>query len=163
MVDVGGGNGTLLGAILRRHAAPRGILFDLPHVVDAAKLVMPAEISRRCQMVGGDFFKAIPEGGDIYVMKYIIHDWDDNRARAILANCHRAMRSGAKLLVVEALVCGPNIPCEAKVGDVNMLARTGGKNRTEQEYRDLLSASNFATQRVLPVGGDLAVIETVRA
>lgn len=108
---------------------------------------MDAEISRRCQFVGGDFFKAVPEGGDIYVMKYILHDWEESRADVILANCHCAMAGRAKLLVVEDLVCGPNIPCDAKMGDVNMLARTGGKNRTEREYRDLLSTSKFATQR----------------
>ncbi len=92
-------------------------------------------------------------------MKFILHDWVDSRARAILANCHAAMTGGAKLLVVEELVCGPNVPCEAKLGDVNTLARTGGKNRTEREYRDLLRAGGFETQRVLPISGDLALIE----
>ena len=159
VVDVGGGKGSLLAAILRRHAAPRGILFDLPHVVEAGKPAMDAEFSRRCQFVGGDFFKAVPEGGDIYVIKYILHDWDESHARAILTNCHRAMGNGAKLLVVEDLVCGLNVPCDAKLGDVNMLARTGGRNRTEREYRDVLRAGRFDTQRVLPVSGDLAVIE----
>lgn len=159
IVDIGGGNGTLLAAILQRHAAPRGILFDLPHVVEAAKPALDAAISPRCQFVGGDFFKAVPKGGDVYIMKFILHDWEDSRARAILANCHAAMTGGAKLLVVEELVCGPNVPCEAKLGDVNMLARTGGKNRTEREYRDLLRAGGFETQRVLPISGDLALIE----
>jgi hypothetical protein len=164
VVDVGGGNGTLLAAILRRHAAPRGILFDLPNVVEAAKPVMDAEISRRCEFVGGDFFKALPERGDVYVLKYILHDWEENRARAILSNCHRVMTAaGAKMLVVEDLVCGPNIACSAKMADVNMLARTGGRNRTEREYRDLLSAGRFNTRRVVPVDGSLAVIEAVPA
>ena len=161
VVDVGGGNGTLLAAILRRYPAPRGILFDLPHVVDVAKPVMDADISRRCQFVGGDFFKSIPEGGDTYVMKYILHDWEESRARVILSNCHRVMAGRAKLLVVEDLVCGPNIPCDAKLGDVNMLARTGGRNRTEQEYRDLLSEGRFDVQRILPAAGNLVVIEAV--
>jgi hypothetical protein len=161
VVDVGGGNGALLAAILRRHAAPRGILFDLPHVVESAKPAMDADISQRCQFVGGDFFKAVPEGGDIYVIKYILHDWDESRARAILTNCHRALGNRAKLLVVEDLVCGLNVPCDAKLGDVNMLARTGGRNRTEREYRDVLRAGRFDTVRVLPVSGDLAVIEAV--
>jgi hypothetical protein len=161
VVDIGGGNGTLLTTILSRHTAPRGILFDLAHVVEAAKPGMDAEITRRCQFVGGDFFKAIPEGGDIYVMKYILHDWEESRALAILATCHRVMRGRAKLLVVEDLVCGPNIPCNAKVSDVNMLARTGGRNRTDGEYRTLLRAGRFDIQRVLPASGDLAVIEAV--
>jgi hypothetical protein len=162
VVDVGGGNGTLLAAILRRHAAPRGILFDLPNVVDAAKPKFDAEISRRCEFVGGDFFKAVPERGDVYVLKYILHDWEENRARAILSNCHRAMTAtGARMLVVEDLVCGPNLACSAKMGDVNMLARTGGRNRTEQEYRDLLSAGRFSTRRVIPVSDSLYVIEVL--
>ena len=163
VVDVGGGNGTLLAAILRRHGAPRGILFDLPHVVEAAKPVMDAEITRRCEFVGGDFFKAVPERGDVYVLKAILHDWEEGRARVILSNCHRAMAPGAKMLVVEDLVCGPNIACSAKMGDVNMLARTGGRNRTEREYRDLLSAGRFNTRRVVPVTGSLAVIEAMPA
>lgn len=161
VVDVGGGNGTVLAAILGRYPGPRGILFDLQHVVDAAAPVMATNISRRCDFVGGDFFKSVPGNGDIYIMKYILHDWDDSRARDILANCHRAMGDGAKLLVVEDLVCGPNVPCFAKIGDVNMLARTGGRNRTEREYRDLLSAGRFDTQRVLPLADSLALIEAV--
>ena len=164
VVDVGGGNGTLLSAILRRHAAPRGVLFDLPHVVEAAKPVVDADISRRCEFVGGDFFKAVPEGGDVYVLKAILHDWEESRAHAILSSCHRVIAAAkARMLVVEDIVCGPNIPCNAKIADVNMLARTGGRNRTEREYRDLLSAGRFNTRRVISVNGSLAVIEAVPA
>lgn len=125
VVDVGGGNGTLLSEVLRRHTAPRGILFDLPHVVEAAKPVVAAALAPRIQYVGGDFFKAVPEGGDVYILKYILHDWEETRARNILSSCHRAMSSNAKLLVIEDIVCGPNIPCQAKLSDIQMLARTG--------------------------------------
>jgi hypothetical protein len=159
IVDVGGGNGTLLAAILGRHAAPRGVLFDLPHVVKAAAPALAAKLGDRCTVAGGDFFKSVPDGGDVYIMKFILHDWNDVRARAILATCHRAMKPGTALLVIEELVCGPNVACDAKVGDLNMLARLGGRNRTEREYRDLLTAAGFTTRRVLPVSGDLAILE----
>jgi hypothetical protein len=162
-VDVGGGNGTLLTEILRRHPTVRGILFDLPHVVEAAKPKITAALGPRIQLVGGDFFKAVPEGGDIYLLKYILHDWEESRARDILSRCHGVMSANAKLLVVEDIVCGPNVPCPAKLSDIQMLARTGGQNRTEAEYRDLLSGGKFHTGRVLPLAGDLAVIEAVRA
>jgi hypothetical protein len=163
VVDVGGGNGTLLGEILRQHSAPRGILFDLPHVVEAAKPSIAAVLGPRIQFAGGDFFKAVPGGGDVYILKYILHDWEENRARDILSTCHRAMSADAKLLVIEDIVCGPNVPCQAKLSDIQMLARTGGRNRTEPEYRELLHAGKFNTRRVLPLAGGLAVIEAVRA
>jgi hypothetical protein len=163
VVDVGGGNGTLLSEILRRHTAPRGILFDLPHVVEAAQPIIDALLGSRIQSVGGDFFKAVPEGGDVYILKYILHDWDETRARNILASCHRAMSMNAQLLVIEDIVCGPNVPCRAKIADIQMLARTGGRNRTESEYRELLSAGGFNTRRVIPLTDGLAVIQAVRA
>jgi hypothetical protein len=160
VADIGGGNGTLLSALFERHSGLRAILFDVPHVVEAAKSILSAHRGR-CEFVGGDFFKSIPVGADAYVLKYILHDWDDGRAREILATCHRAMSPEAKLLVIEDLVCGPNLPCEAKIGDINMLARTGGRNRTQAEYTALLEATRFTVTRVLPAGGDLAIMEAV--
>ena len=160
IADIGGGTGTLLAAVLERNPNARGILFDLPHVVDAARTRLPAAISRRCEFVGGDFFKAVPRGADAYLLKYILHDWDNERSRAILGRIREAMPASAKLLVVEDLVCGPNVPCDAKLGDVNMLARTGGRNRTEKEYRELLQSGGFRLTRVLPARGDLALLES---
>ena len=160
IADIGGGNGTLLAAILERYPNARSILFDLPHVVEAAKKTLPVAIARRCELVGGDFFKAVPRGADAYLVKYILHDWDDEKSRAILGTIRDAMTASAKLLVVEDLVCGPNVACEAKLGDVNMLARTGGRNRTEQEYRDLLESGRFRVTGVIPTRGDLALLES---
>jgi len=160
IADIGGGNGTLLAAILERYPNARGILFDLPHVVEAAKKTLPVAIARRCELVGGDFFKAVPRGADAYLVKYILHDWDDEKSRAILGTIRDAMTASAKLLVVEDLVCGPNVACEAKLGDVNMLARTGGRNRTEKEYRDLLESGRFRVTGVIPTRGDLALLES---
>jgi hypothetical protein len=160
VADIGGGNGTLLAAVLERHLNARGILFDLPHVVEAARKTLPAAISARCDLVGGDFFKAVPGGADAYLLKYILHDWDDAKSRAILGRIREAMAPSAKLLVVEDLVCGPNVPCDAKLGDVNMLVRTGGRNRTEIEYRALLQSGGFQVTRVLPIRGGLALLES---
>jgi trans-aconitate methyltransferase len=160
IADIGGGNGTLLAAVLERYPNARGILFDLPHVVEAAEKTLPAAISRRCELVGGDFFKAVPHGADVYLVKYILHDWDNEKSRTILGRIRQAMSASAKLLVVEDLVCGPNVACEAKLGDVNMLARTGGRNRTEKEYRDLLESGGFRVTRILPTRGDLALLES---
>lgn len=159
VVDVGGGSGVLLSAILKRNPAARGVLFDLEHVVKAARSTLDPQIAARCEFAGGDFFKAVPSGGDIYVLKYIIHDWDDKRSQAILSNCRRAMNGKGKLLLVEDLVCGPNQPCRAKVSDITMLVRTGGRNRTENEYRNLLSKSGFEITRVLSAQGELSIIE----
>jgi hypothetical protein len=161
VVDVGGGVGVLLSAILRRNPKARGLLFDLDHVAQAARSVVEPSIASRCEFVGGDFFKAIPGGGDAYVLKHVIHDWDDRRSQAILANCRLAMASRGKLLLVEDLVCGPNQSCSAKVSDLNMLVRTGGRNRTEIEYRTLLGKAGFRVTQVYAAQGDLSVIEAV--
>ena len=97
----------------------------------------------------------------MYVMKHILHDWDGDRCGKILSNCRRAMAGHGKLLVVEDIVCGPNEPCYAKEADILMLVRTGGRNRTEKEYRDLLAKGGFETTRVIPSRGAPSVIETV--
>jgi hypothetical protein len=130
-------------------------------VTQAARGAVEPPIASRFEFVGGDFFKTIPSGGDVYVLKHVIHDWDDRRSQAILANCRRAMASKGKLLLVEDLVCGPNEACSAKLSDLNMLVRTGGRNRTETEYRTLLTKAGFRVTRVVPAQGDLSVIEAM--
>ena len=162
VVDIGGGSGTLIAAVLEAHPGVKGVLFDLPHVVDAARPRLAAQASR-LQFTGGDFFTAVPEGAQFYVMKYIIHDWEEAKALAILANTRRAMASGARLLVVEDLVCAPNLPCRAKLGDVNMLVRTGGRNRTREEYDALLSRGGFRVERAVQAAGDLHILDAVVA
>jgi hypothetical protein len=162
IADIGGGNGTLIAAVLDAHPASRGVLFDLPHVVDAARPRLSAYASR-LTLTGGDFFKAVPAGARVYMMKYIIHDWEEPKALAILANTRKAMPPGATLLVVEELVCGPNLPCRAKLGDVNMLVRTGGRNRTREEYDALLARGGFRVARAIQAAGDLHVLEAVSA
>jgi hypothetical protein len=125
IVDVGGGAGALLSAILRQYPAARGVLFDLDHVIEAAKAALDPAIASRCRFMSGDFFKSVPGGGDVYVLKYIIHDWSDDRSRQILASCRNAMAGKGRLLLVEDLICEANKPCRAKIGDITMMVRTG--------------------------------------
>ena len=158
VVDVGGGFGALLKAVMQREAGPKGVLFDLPHVIREAKTRFDATLAPRVEFVPGDFFKAIPGGHDVYLMKYILLDWNDDRSRAILATTRAAMNGRGKLLVVEVIVGPPNQP-GGKVGDVMMLVRTGGRNRTEAEYRALLASGGFDVTRVIHTKGDLSIIE----
>jgi len=161
VVDVGGGEGSLLASILRRNRSAHGVLFDLDDVVASARTKLDRDIAGRCEFVGGDFFKAVPAGGDLYVMKHILHDWNDGRANRLLTNCRHAMAGRGKLLVVDYVICGRNQPCFAKQGDINMMVRTGGRNRTEKEYRDLFAKSGFDTARTITSVGELSLIEAL--
>ena len=158
IVDVGGGFGALLTTVLQQNARVKGVLFDLPHVVAQAKTRFDPALASRVEFVPGDFFKAVPSGHDIYLLKYILHDWNDDRAKSILAATRKAMGGAGQLLVVEVIVSPPNQP-GGKVGDVFMLVRTGGRNRTEQEYRDLLARGGFDTTRVIRTQSELSIIE----
>jgi hypothetical protein len=160
VVDVGGGQGVLLFAVLSKSASTRGILFDLPHVIDAAKKEVPAALTKRVQFTAGDFFKAVPEGGDIYILKNIIHDWTDGESGRILEVIRSAMKGRGRILLVENIVCGPNQICRGKTSDIAMMVRNGGRNRTEQEYRDLLRAHAFEITRVVSTAGP-SLVEAV--
>jgi hypothetical protein len=168
VVDVGGGNGALLIGILRTHPSLRGTLFDLPQVVERARLrLREIGLSDRCEAVGGDVFVEVPGGADAYLLKHVIHDWDDDRALAILRNCRKAMSAGAKLLIIEG-VYPPRIDqSEASRGaaanDVNMLVCTGGRQRSEAEFRRLYTAAGFVLSRVITTDLPFAsIIEGVR-
>jgi hypothetical protein len=138
LVDVGGGHGLLLASILKKYPEMSGGLFDAPSVIDGAKEVIDAHgVSRRCEIVGGDFFASVPAGGDAYIMKHIIHDWEDERALTILQNCHRAMKENGKLLVVEMVIPEGNAPSLGKFLDLEMLLFLHSYERTEVEYRAL--------------------------
>jgi hypothetical protein len=144
VVDVGGGNGALLAAILARHPATRGVLFDQPHVVAGAPpLLAAAEVADRCQVAGGSFFETVPAGGDAYVLKSILHDWEDEDCVRILQVCRRAMADGAALLVVERELGPPNANPDDKFSDLNMLVGPGGRERTPAEYAALFAATGF--------------------
>ncbi len=164
LVDVGGGQGAMLAAILSAHPHIKGVLLDLPHVVEGAgRLLETAGVAARCEVLGGSFFDSIPEGGDAYVVKHVLHDWDDARCDQILAACRRAMTTDARLLVVEVLLAPGNAPDYGKALDVNMLVLTGGQERSEAEYRELLEANGFTLARVVRTPGELSVIEGLPA
>ena len=163
LMDVGGGHGGLITSILQRHPGMKGILFDSPQVIDGAKeVVEDSGVSDRCQLAAGNFFESVPEGGDTHILKWIIHDWNDEQCATILRNCHRALPEKGKLILVEAVVPAGNEPHFSKFIDLNMLVMTGGRERTEEEFRVLYDAAGFRLTRVVPTDSPFSVIEGVR-
>lgn len=162
VIDVGGAHGILLEAVLLANPAAQGILYELPHVIATAGEHLDPRIKARCELVSGDFFKSVPEGGDVHLLKQIIHDWDEERAARVLANCHDALAPSGKLLLVEMVVPADNRPDFAQAMDLNMLAILGGRERTEAEYRALLEASGFKLERVIATHSPFSVIEAQR-
>jgi SAM-dependent methyltransferase len=149
VVDVGGGHGALLASVLKDHPHLRGVLFDLPHVIEGAGgPLREAGVADRCEYVGGNFFEAVP-AGDVYLMSNIIHDWGDEQAVRILANCHRAMRPGGRVLLGEALLPDAVRPSRAKIIDLEMLVMApGARQRTENEYRELFRQAGLRFHRI---------------
>jgi hypothetical protein len=163
IVDVAGGDGGLIASILNRYPRKRGVLFDLPHVVGRARRRIDSEgLAERCQILAGDFFTSVPSGGDAYLLKWIIHDWNDERAIAILRRCQEAMAGNAKLLLVEAVIPRGNTPSFQKFMDLNMLVMTGGRERTETEDRALLEAAGFRVLSIISTPSEMSVIEAAR-
>ncbi|WP_051015412.1 methyltransferase [Mycolicibacterium vaccae] len=162
VVDVGGGQGGLLAAILDRTPEARGILFDRPSVVAGAAAVLgPAGVQSRCRVEGGSFFDAVPAGGDTYVLKAIIHDWDDRDSVSILGNVRSAIAEDGRVLLFEMVL--PERP-QAHLGfvvDLEMLVSAGGRERTASEYAKLLSAAGFRMTRVIPTASPLSIVEAV--
>jgi hypothetical protein len=162
LVDVGAGHGALLRAILRANPSLKGIAFDLPSVIEGARAIASEPgLAGRFEISGGDFFVSVPSG-DAHIMKTIIHDWDDDRAAAILQSIHRAQRPGAKLILVEIVITDGPRATAAKLSDLNMLVLPGGQERTADEYRTLFEKSGFRLTRVLPTESMLSIIEGVR-
>jgi hypothetical protein len=162
IIDVGGGNGAFLAAILAEHPGMRGVLFDQPHVAaGAAPILEGAGVAGRCQIVGGSFFEDIPAGCEAYLFKAILHDWDDERCIQILQTCRRAMAHGAALLVVEQELGPPNEGAAAKFSDLNMLVAPGGQERTPEEYAALFAGAGFRFTGATPTGSGVSVFEGV--
>lgn len=160
MVDVGGGPGDLLLGALQRHRALCGVLFDLPYVVALARV--PGDLTARCELVGGSFFHSLPvTSGDLYVLRSILHDWDDERALQILRTCRSAVGPRARLLVIEVLlgdeVAGDRLSVALR--DVNLMVMTSGRKRTAAELEGLLTQAGFTPRRVLPTGGTFSIVE----
>jgi SAM-dependent methyltransferase len=166
IVDVGGGYGALLAAVLDGHRAIRGVLFDLPHAIEGARAELEnAGLVERCELVAGSFFDSVPPGGDAYLLKSVIHDWDDERSAAILRNCRRAIRPEGKLVLVErimpARVAASSRHQAIARADLNMLVGPGGKERTEVEFRALLDSSGFTTARIVPTALEYSIVEGI--
>jgi hypothetical protein len=164
LADVGGGNGSLLIGILRAYPGLRGIVFDQPHVAERArKEVAAAGLGSRCAVVGGSFFERVPPGADAYLLKHVIHDWDDERAVAILRNVRGVLPARGRVLIAEGLYperIDTSPECRgAAANDVNMLVCTGGRQRSEQEFRDLYAAAGLRLVRIVPTPARLALIE----
>jgi hypothetical protein len=162
VVDVGGATGNLLAAVLARHNEPSGILFDMPHVVrDAPDLLRERGVAERISIQSGDFFKGVPEGGDVYLLSHIIHDWSEDQCVTILNNCHKAMAPNERLLLVEMVLPAGDIPHPGKMLDMVMLVLPGGQERTESEYAALLSKAGFRLARVIPTASAVSIVESV--
>jgi hypothetical protein len=165
LVDVGGAHGHLLATILRRHKRLHGVLYDQPQMVAGARksgFITAPEVRDRCHVVGGDFFASVPTGADGYIMKYIIHDWEDEKCLRILRHCRAAMSSDGRVLVVDHVIAPGNGPDWGKLLDINMMVVPGGQERTREEFRDLFARAGLRLTRVIPTACPLSILEGVR-
>jgi hypothetical protein len=167
LMDVGGGLGELISAILKKYPLMHGIVFDLPHCEEAAvKNLAALGVADRCKFIAGSFFESVPAAADAIIMKSIIHDWNDERCVRILQNCHRSLKPGARLLVLDRVMPNKLEPTAdhlaAVLSDLNMLRGPGGCERTENEHRELLVKGGFRMTRIVPIGR-LSVIEAAVA
>jgi SAM-dependent methyltransferase len=161
-MDVGGGHGYLLATILKANPSLRGILFETAEVAEGAKGRFASEgLADRCQVAPGDFLTSIPEGADACILKSVIHDWDDHRATTILKNCRRAVGPGGRVLLAEMVIPAGNDPHPGKLLDLEMLVMVGGRERTEDDFRDLLAGAGFRMTRIVPTASPTCVIEGV--
>lgn len=162
VMDVAGGLGTLLAAILARTPGLRGVLFEVPPVAEKAKHSPILEADRdRVSFLGGSFLDEVPAGCDAYILKHIIHDWEDADATHILKNARKAMRPDARLLVIEQVVSPRNQPGTAKIMDLEMMVLPGGRERTEPEWKELLASAGFRLERVIPTPVPQHIIEAI--
>lgn len=159
LVDVGGAHGALLHALLSAHPNVTATLFDLPSVVErAAPLMAEKGLASRCTCIGGDFFEAVPAGGDLYLLKHVLHDWDDERALRILRSVAAAMPQRARLLVAEQGIAPPGVPNPGKLLDVVMLSLLeNGRERTSEEFASLMARAGIAFEREIPTPGPITL------
>lgn len=160
LVDVGGGNGTLLCTVLEQQPKLRGLLYDLPQVIERARArIATTGLTERIEFATGSFFESVPPGADAYLMRHIIHDWDEERCVKILSNCRQAMTAGGRVLVVEMVVPDGDEPSFSKIMDLNMLVLPGGKERTRGEYEELFRTAGLRLNAIYPTDADVSVIE----
>jgi hypothetical protein len=160
VVDVGGGQATLATALLHAYSGLSAVILDLEAAATSARRALAAAgVADRGTFVAGDFFTSVPAGADLYVLKSVLHNWDDAAAVRILRRCREAMAADARLLVIERVVPPGNAPAEAKLFDINMLVVIGGRERTEREYRALFEVAGLSLSRVIPTGLPLSLVE----
>jgi hypothetical protein len=159
IADIGGGTGSLLSAVLAAYPSMRGILFDLPHVIaEAGPILTQTNVRDRAELQSGDFFSSVPTA-DAYLLKFIIHDWDDDQSITILKRCRQAVGPAGRLLLLETIVPPRNEPSFSKFIDLNMMVMTGGQERTETEFADLFEKAGWRLTRVIPTNSIFYVIE----
>ncbi len=160
VVDVGGAHGAFLTWVLQQLPSARGVLQDLPHVVEAATPALAAAgVNERVERVGQDFLSGVPTGGDLYLVKHIVHDWDDDRAAQVLRHVRAAMAPGAKVVVVEMLVPEDGAPSPALLLDLNMLVMLPGRERTAAEMKALFASAGLEIKRVVPTPSPFSLLE----
>ncbi|HSL06205.1 MAG TPA: methyltransferase [Nitrospiraceae bacterium] len=165
VVDIGGGHGSLLATILKANQKLKGVLYDQPSVIARAEKdqhVTARGIKERCRLESGSFFETVPKGGDAYIMKYILHDWNDEECIQILRNCRDAMNEKGKVLVVDTVIAPGNNPSWGKLLDIQMLI-IGGRERTKKEFAAMFAEAGLKLTRVVPTKGPLSIVEGVRA
>ncbi len=165
IADIGGGRGGLLGAILAAHTQPEGVLFDQPQVLEDPRDLLAAGVAERCRLVAGDFFSAVPAGAELYVLKRIIHDWDDADAIRLLGNCRAALGDKGRLAIIDAVMTPGNAPDPNKGTDVSLMVLTEGRERTAEEFAQLLQSAGLRLVAIhgLPAPASLSIIEAVAA
>ena len=161
VIDVGGGQGGFLAEVLQAFPSVSGVLYDRPPVVQEPAYLTVAGLLNRCQVLGGDFFQSAPSGGDMYVLKRILHDWGDERSVQILRKCREAMSDRARLLVIDAVVPPGNDPHPSKIMDMLMMVLVEGQERTKQEFGELFQQAGLRLTSVIPTPSVLAIVEGV--
>ena len=160
LVDVAGGHGGVLTGVLQKYPAMSGILCDLEHVIEGARPRIAAlELAGRCTAVSCDIFKSVPAGGDAYIMKHIIHDWDDDKSTVILENIRKVLPKDGRVILIESVIPPGNEPGLGKIIDLEMLVMPGGRERTEEEFRRLFDRAGYRLTRIVPTQSPLSVIE----
>ena len=164
IVDVGGGNGALLIAVLNAAPEAKGIVYDQEYVVNETnKIIESNGLSEQCSVEAGSFFDSVPPNADAYLMKSVLHDWEDEKCIDILKNCNEAMTLESKLLILESVIPGANIPHPGKFIDINMLVMTGGKERTEKEFATLLQQAGLKLTQVIRTNSPMiSIVEAVK-
>ncbi len=163
LVDVGGGKGSFLASILSKHSHIKGILYDQAEIVNEPIELIHTLSTKRCEIMSGDFFTSVPTGGDIYTLKLILHDWDDDQAITILQNCHRALPSNGKILVIEGIMLDGNQSDPHKQLDISMMLIFGGRERTQKEFGELFKQAGLRINQVINTPSRLSILEAVKA